>query len=161
MEDSKKEGMAVMFIYFGITIALVVAVASSFITAFSIIDYLIPRDPFDWHWYNNFVFDTLSVSASFLVVSFGVLIYLSRRVRTLINSQFSETVFYKICHAIILLILLLSFLAVAISSAVLLAGFLGGDISLGNLFKLLFVGGVGGVTFCYYRGVLRGIWRDA
>ena len=159
MDETKKLGMAVMFIYIGIAIALIVTVVSSFVTAFNVIDYLIPSDTLSWYWYHEHIFDVLSVSVSFLIVAFGVLFYLSRRVRLLIGGQFGETIFYKICHGIILFVLTLSFLAVAISSVMLLSGLLGGDISLSYLFKLLFVAGVGGMVFFYYRGVLRGMWR--
>ena len=152
--------MTILFMYIGIAVALIVAVVSSFFTAFNIIDYvLVSEDPHDWYWYHRYVFDALSGSVSFLLVSYGILVYISRKVRLLTDNRFHTTVFYRICHAIVLLLIILSFFAVAISLATLLAGFLGGDISLGYAFKALFVAGVGGVVFFYYRGVLQGMWR--
>ena len=159
MDQEKRQGMVALFMYVGIAIALIVTVVSSFITVFGIIDYLIPKESASWYWIHRGIFDALSGSVSFLLVSFGILYYVSCKVRLLTGNQFAETVYYKVCHAIILFVLVLSFLAVAISSALLLSGILGGDISLGYFFKLLFVAGVGGLVFFYYRGVLRGVWR--
>ena len=42
MDQTKRQGMIVSFMYGGIAIALVVSVVSSFVTFFNIINYLLP-----------------------------------------------------------------------------------------------------------------------
>ena len=161
MDDEKKQGMTILFMYVSIGITLIVAVVSSFVAVFNIIDYFLAswEESFNWYWRHKHMFDTLANAVSFLLVSYGVLFYVSRKVRLLTDNRFYTSVFYRICHAVVLFIIILSLLAVSVSLATLLSGFLGGDISIGYAFKSLFVAGIGGVVFFYYRGVLHGMWR--
>ena len=151
--------MVALFMYIGIAISLIVTVIFGLITAFQVINYLVPSDSLNWYAdYRYGILSGLPSFISFLTVAFGILCFLSWKVRT-IFTDYRETVWYPLCHAVIMLILTVSMGAIAVSLALIISGMLAGDISLSYLFKLLFTIGAGAVVFFYYRGVMRGLWR--
>lgn len=159
MDEIKKRGMIALFMYIGIAISLTITVIFGLSTAFHIINYFIPSSSLNWHGdYRYGILENLPPSISFLLVAFIILCFLSWKVRTIVT-DYRETVWYPLCHAVIMIILTASMIAVAVSAALVIGGVLGGDISLGYLFKLLFTIGTGAMVFFYYRGVMRGLWR--
>ena len=156
-----QKGVQTLFLYVGIAISLLVTVVASFFAAFDIIEHFILPESFGWYdfYYSISGGGGLSTSVAFLIVGFVVLCILSRTVRSITSHQSSDTVWYKGCQSVIMIVLALSLGAVFITSALVLDGILDGDISLAYALQLLFTFGVGLMVFYYYRGVLRGVWR--
>ncbi len=154
----QQKNIKIVFLYVGIALSLFVAVISGFFTAFNVIDYFLSSE-LTWWQFEYQVLGTGPVSAAFLIVSFSVLFFLSRMVRRIVLPD-HQNVWHKVCHIIIMIILTLAFLAIFISAALILKGFLSGDISWAFTLKSVFTAGVGAMVFYYYRGMLRGVWRN-
>ena len=161
-ESGQQHGVTVLFLYIGNAIAALVSVISGFMTVFAVIDYFLMPDTLMWWDYNAIVTGgQLAGSVSFLIISFIALVFLARTIRKKYAVRdLRGSAWHNWCRVIVMVVLALAILTILIAVAMLLEGFLSGDIHLAQTLKLVFTLGIGLMVFCYYRGVLRGIWRE-
>ncbi len=160
MKGNDEYNLKVVFIYISIAIALLVTIISGSSAAFAIINYFLMPDSFTWWNFRGSVYGSLPSSIAFLSIAFLTLMALSRIVRDDIAIDHQRTVWYRLCQAIVMVILTLSLCTVLFVSALLIEGVLSGDISWAHFLKLVFMLGIGAMTFYYYRGVLRHVWQS-
>ena len=156
--EKTRNGIILSFLHAGVFVSLLVAVVFGFMTAFGIIDHSVSSGHLDWYSF-TYHLRVLPESSAFLAVAFGVLVYLSRRLRSFSVADYRDTVWFSVCHAIFSLIVALSVTVIAVSLALFLKDLFGGVTSVGQLFKSIFAAGVGAMIFYYYRGVSRAIWH--
>ena len=151
-----KEGLEVLFLYIGIGITLLFTVISGIRTAFGIVNHSIAADSVGW--YQVYGSTEMPVSASFLLVSFIVLVIILRKTRGTVN-EYQGTVWYTLCRTIIFIILTAAIGMIAVAVSILFGDILSGEIALNNFLKTAIVSVSGAAIFYYYRGVLHGTWR--
>ena len=134
MQGSEQQhGITVLFLYIGNAIAALVSVISGFLTVFSVIDYFLRPDSLSWWEFNVIVTGgSLASSVSFLIISFIVLIVLSRVIRkNYAVKDLRGGLWHNWCRAVVMIVLALSILTILIAVAMLLEGFLSGRYSFG------------------------------
>ena len=158
----QQHGATVLFLYIGNAIAALISVISGFLTVFAVIDYFLKPDSLMWWNFSAIVTGgQLAGSISFLIISFITLIFLTRIIRKKYAVRdLRGGIWHNWCRVVVMTVLALSVLTILIAVAMLLEGFLSGDIHMAQALKLVFTLGIGLMVFCYYRGVLRGIWRE-
>ena len=141
----------ILFLYFGVVLALFVASVMGLSILYTLIDYFVRPDFYTWDFFKGDVFNKLPVLIPFFLVSFGSLIMLTRLVRC--TGEISkETMYHRVSQEVITLVSAVSLITILIAVALLLKDFFEGAIFLENILKIVSTIGVGAMIYYFYRG---------